>query len=496
MGQSTCPAQSPNPSTPSRITPRSAHLTTITTRLDRLPWSRFHLRLMGVLGIVWLLDAFEVNIIGSVIETVDRIFGASALQGSLVVSVWLVGIMFGAFFFGYLADRFGRRRLFLLTLSLYATCTVIAAASTSFGMFVAFRFLTAIGVGAEYSAVNTAICEFMPARRRGRANAAVMSFWNVGALLSAGVSLLFINILPDNIGWRLAFACGAIAAVLVVWLRRAAPESPRWLLLRGRSDEAETVVREIEEWVACEKGIAVSQLPPVEQTPVALHASQSFAGQIRELVRHYPGRLALGCLLDLSEAFGYYGIFAFLPLVVLPAVRIPANQVPLFFLAGDGGAVVGGLVVVALLDWAGRKLSVPLFYVLAAGTAVLMGPAAATGSGSIVLATFVVANIFATSAWISAYPTFTEFFPTHLRGTGVGLSVAAGRIGAAASGPLLVFVATQTPLGIVGGFALLGALWLVGALAMVPWIVRGVEGKAMPLERMVRGAEFGRFPAA
>ncbi|GAC1454312.1 MAG: MFS transporter [Ktedonobacterales bacterium] len=463
-----------------------AQLTNVTTRLDRLPWGRFHLTVTMALGIVWLLDAFEVNIIGSVIPTIDKVFHASQFQGSLVISVWLIGIMFGALFFGYLADRFGRRKLFMLTLALYASCTLIAALSVSFGMFITFRFLTAIGVGAEYAAVNTAISEFIPAKWRGRTNAGVMSFWNIGAIFSAVISLVFINILPDNVGWRLAFAFGAIAAVLIVWLRRAVPESPRWLVMRGRMTEAERVVGEIEEWVACEKHIAVADLPPAAPAPLAHYAPRSFFSQVGELVRNYPGRLALGCLLDLSEAFGYYGIFAFLPLVVLPAVNISNKQIPLFFIAGDIGALFGGILVVVLLDRVGRKVSVPAFYTMAAITAVLMGPAAATKSGLVVLIAFIVANFFATSAWISAYPTFTEIFPTHLRATGVGMSVAVGRVGAAASAPLLVYVATQTPLGIIGGFVLLALLWLVGAIAMVPWYFTGVEGAARPLEQMVR----------
>lgn len=460
-------------------------LTNVTTRLDRLPWGRFHLTVTMALGVVWLLDAFEVNIIGSVISIIDKVFHVSSFEGSLVISVWLIGIMFGAFFFGYLADRFGRRKLFMLTLALYATCTILAALSPSFLMFIAFRFLTAIGVGAEYSAVNTAISEFIPAKRRGQTNAAVMSFWNIGALLSAVISLVFINILPDNVGWRVAFAFGAIAAVMIVWLRRAVPESPRWLVMRGRVDEAERVVQEIEEWVTCEKHISVDDLPPAAVAELRQYAPQSFFSQIGELIRRYPGRLALGCTLDLSEAFGFYGIFAFMSLTVLPAINIPDKQIPLFYLAGDGGAIVGGLLVVALLDRLGRKVSVPAFYTLAAISAVAVGPAAATHSPLAVLIAFIIANLFATSAWISAYPTFTEIFPTHLRATGVGLSVAVGRIGAAASAPLLVFVATQTPLGIVGGFVLMAAFWLLGAAAMIPWYYRGVEGASTPLEQMV-----------
>jgi MFS family permease len=461
-----------------------ARLTYVTTRLDRLPFARFHLLVAAALGVVWLLDSFEVNIINSVIPTIQNIFKLSDFQASLTITIWLLGIMFGAFFFGYLADRFGRRRLFILTLTLYATCTIISALAVNFGMFIVFRFLTAIGVGAEYSAVNTAISEFIPKNQRGATNAAVMSFWNIGALLSSVVSIVFITILPNTVGWRVAFAFGAIAAVMIVWVRRSVPESPRWLAIRGRADEAETIVSDIEERVAREKGTMVDQLPTAMPAPLAEHAPQSFFSQVGELIRRYPGRLALGCTLDLSEAFGYYGLFAVVDLVVLKAVHIPSGQVPIFNFGGSIGALLGGFIVIGALDHLGRKISVPVFYTLAAVSAIAMGPATASGSATAVIIAFFAANFCATSAWISAYPTFTEIFPTHLRGTGVGLSVAVGRIGAAFGTSLLVFVASNTPAGPAGGFVLLALLWLVGAFAMVPWYYRGVEGKGRSLEQM------------
>ena len=461
-----------------------ARETDVTTRLDRLPWSPFHRYVAIALGIVWLLDAFEVNIIGSVLPTIQRYFNLGSLESSLVVSVWLIGVMFGAFFFGYLSDSFGRRPLFMITLSLYAVSTLIAALSINFPMFLFFRFLTAIAVGAEYSAINTAITEFIPSARRGRVNARVQNFWNIGSILSALVSLVFLNLLPETLGWRLAFAFGAIAAVTIIWVRRLVPESPRWLVSRGRVHEAEQLVRGIEARVTREVGMNIADLPPAASKAIVQNEAQPFWAQVQELLRRYPGRVALGGALDFSEAFGYYGIFAFFPLAIAPAVGISESQVPLFFLAGTIGALFGGFMVVGMIDRLGRKVSVPLFYTLAAITAVLMWPAAATGSQVIVLISFIFANCFAGSAWISAYPTFAEFFPTHLRATGIGLSVAIGRLGGTISAPLLVYVATQTPLGLAGGFTLLAFGWLIGAIAMIPWYFRGVEGAGAALEDM------------
>ncbi|MGH9355433.1 MAG: MFS transporter, partial [Terriglobia bacterium] len=273
-------------------------------RLDRLAWTSFHTRITLALGVGWLLDAFEVNIIGSVLGVLEKLWNVTAMQASALVTVWLIGIMVGALFFGYLADRFGRRKLFILTLLLYATCTVISALSPGYFFFLVFRFLTAIGVGAEYSAINAAIGEIIPARYRGRANAAVMNFWPLGALAAAGLTLYFINLLPPAIGWRIAFGLGAVIAIFTLWARRILPESPRWLLGRGRHQEALAVMHQIE------SGAARFPAPIVAETKRPL--TPGFFAQFAELLRHYPARMALGALLDFAEASGYYGIFAFL----------------------------------------------------------------------------------------------------------------------------------------------------------------------------------------
>jgi MFS family permease len=452
--------------------------TNLTRRLDRLQWRRFHTMVTALLGIGWLLDAFEVNIVGSVLGVIQTVFHLSTNQAAWVVSIWLIGIMIGAFVFGYLADHFGRKQLFLVTLIMYSVCTVLTALSPNYLFLMLFRFLTAIGVGAEYAAVNSAISEFIPPDNRGKVNGLVMNFWPVGAMLAALVNLFFINLLAVDVGWRVGFAMGAIAAVFVLWMRRALPESPRWLLTKGRSQEAEAVVRSIEEQVdqASSNDVPAIEIDGKEALP--------FFRQVFELITLYPGRLLLGCVLDLSEAFGYYGMFAFLTLAVLPAVNIPQTQVPWFYFLGNVGALAGGLSMLSVIDRLGRKITVPAFYLLAAITAVLLAPATATHSGLVVLIAFMVANFFATGAWTSAYPTFSEIFPTHLRSTGIGLSVGVGRIGASTSAPLLIWIA-QGPTGIPGALVTLAILWLIGAIAMIPWCLRGIEGAGTPLENMI-----------
>lgn len=466
--------------------PHTQNPSSMSSRLDRMAWRPIHTRITLALGVGWLLDAFEVNIVGSVLDVLQRIWRLTNLEASAIVSVWLFGLMIGALFFGYLADRYGRKKLFIVTLLLYSIATVISALSPGYGFFLAFRFLTAIGVGAEYSAINAAIGEFIPARYRGRANALVMNFWPVGTIAAAGITLYLINLFPPSIGWRFAFGLGAVIALFALWARRVLPESPRWLLLQGRAAEADAVVD------------SMSSIPfrPNEPDVTGDGAGASpsgrpisgpgFGRQLLGLIREHPGRLALGCALDFTEAAGYYGIFAFLPLIVLPQVGIGERQVPLFFLWGNLGALVGGIVAALGLDGLGRKPTVTGFYALAAAAMLLMGVATLAGSAPGVLWTFIAVNFAATGSWISAYPTFSEIFPTSQRSTGIGASVAFGRIGAALAPPLLVYIAGRS-LG--AAFGVLAGVYILGALAMVPWWILGPEGRGQSLETLAPEAE-------
>lgn len=440
-------------------------------RLDRLHWKPVHTRITLALGIGWLLDSFEVNVIGNVLGLLQKLWRLTSLEASLLVSVWLGGIMLGAVLFGWLTDRFGRRRLFTLTLLFYSACTLLCALSPGYPFFLAFRFLTALGVGAEYSAVNAAIVELIPARYRGRANGLVMNFWPLGAILAAGASFLLLNLLPAWLGWRLAFGLGALLAGFILWARRVLPESPRWLARRGQTDAACSVVARME---AGEErfGDAAGPGPGPAAAPAVL----------RELLTDWRGRLALGAALDFSEAAGYYGLFAFLPLVVLPHVGIGLAQVPRVFLIGNIGALLGGLLAAFLLDHWGRKPTVTGFYTLAAASMLVMGAAMQSGSATGVTVAFAVANFCATGSWVSAYPTFTELFPSHLRATGVGLSVGIGRIGAAIAPPLLVWLAARDSSN--AAFGVLAGFWLLGVVAMLPWCLCGPEGRHRSLEAL------------
>jgi MFS family permease len=278
--------------------------------------------------------------------------------------------------------------------------------------------------------------------------------------------------LASAVSWRYLFLAGGAIALVVLYFRRRIPESPRWLVSRGRFAEAQRIVADLE-------GVTVVGAEPttVESQPSALGVRTALG----ELVRHYRGRLALGMLLDLAEAFGYYGIFALLSVVVLPRVHIAAAQVPFFYIVGNLGALAGGLAMTMFFDRLGRRTTVTACYTLAAAGVGLLAWATATGSAAWVTVAFVVANGFATAAWTSAYPTFTELFPTHLRGAGVGASVAVGRIGAIVGTLALPNIATH--LGPSASYLLVVVCWLLGVAAIaVYWLRGGIEAATKPLE--------------
>lgn len=443
------------------------------TRLDESRWRPIHTRILLALGIGWALDAFEIQIIGSVIQPIAREFGLSkADQTVWVWVVWFVGLMFGALVFGSLADRYGRRRMFVATLLLYSTGAVLTASSWSFGAFLVFRFLTGVGVGGEYSAVSSAIAEFMPARLRGRTNAAVMNFWSVGGIVAGLVGIFFITAVLGNSGWRFALLFGAISALYGLYARRLIPESPRWLASQGRLGEANAVIEQV-------TGI---------RGDVVVYDRRQLDGRLRhqlaELWRDHRSKLLFGMALDFSEAAAYYGIFTFLPVFVLTGgvVNVSSGTVPYYYLIANVGALLGGFLVSHALDRHGRRPTVFFAYLAAAAAVLVLAFAAASHSSGFTLAAFTFAVFCASAAWMSAYPTFSELFPTHLRATAVGACVGFGRIGAIIG--VVALAESASTFGLWTAFLCLAGLWLIGAGAAGIWWLHGVEGRGVPLEAL------------
>ena len=314
--------------------------TTVPARLDALPWSRFHTLVIVALGITWVLDGLEVTLAGAVsgaLKTSPALSLEDAQVG-MSASAYLAGAVLGALAFGWLTDLYGRKRLFFVTLGVYILGTAATALSTDFTTFALFRFITGAGIGGEYSAINSAIQELIPARYRGRTDLGVNgSFWLGAALGAAGASLLLQpGRLPPDVGWRLAFGIGAVLGLAILLLRRYLPESPRWLLLHGRFEEAESVATRIAQHA---RATSIASLPRL--TLRMRERAASFVDLGITLFRRYPRRAVLALVLMTAQAFCYNAIFFTYALVLGRFYAVPAEDVGLYLLPFAAGNFAG-----------------------------------------------------------------------------------------------------------------------------------------------------------
>jgi MFS family permease len=453
----------------------------MSVRLDACAWRPIHTRIVLALGIGWALDSFEIQIVGSVIGPVGQSFHLSAQDQTVWYwTVWFLGLMAGALGFGYLADRVGRRRLFSATLLLYSTAAILTAVSWGWAPFLGFRFLTALGVGGEYSAVTSAMSEFVPARLRGRTGALVMNFWSLGGILAGVVGIVFIGGVLGAQGWRYVFLFGAVSALYGLYVRRVIPESPRWLAARGRTDEANRVIEMV-------SGIAAEHVHYESR-----ELQPRFRESLAELWRSHRSELIYGMALDFSEASAYYGIFSFISVFVLVpgVVNVSSATVPWYFVVANLGALAGGLMVAWALERHGRRRTVLVAYAAAALSTLLLAFSASEHSPALTLAAMTVAVLFASAAWMSAYPTFSELFPTHLRATAVGAIVGVGRIGAIVG--VVALAETASSFGLWSAFLTLSGLWGIGAVAAAIWRLRGREGAGVALEALAHSGALAK----
>src|SRR5580698_9914806 len=335
----------------------SAIQTAIPARLDRLPWSRFHLLLVIALGITWILDGLEVTIVGAMGPVLQdsRTLGLSTPQVGAAATFYVVGAVVGALFWGWLTDRRGRRAVFYATLIAYLVGVLLSACAWNFVSFVAFRALTGFGIGGEYAAVNSAIDELIPAKYRGRIDLIVNgSFW-VGAAAGAGVSLLTLDpaVLPTAFGWRLGFAVGGALGLSILFLRRLVPESPRWLVTHEHAEKAEAAVARMEAEVARLTG---ASLAPVTHT-LTLHPRPTFGlGEIlRSMWRDHCSRSILSLVLMIAQAFLFNAVFATYGLVLTRFYHVADHTVGIYLLPLAASNFVGPLLLSTLFDTVGRR---------------------------------------------------------------------------------------------------------------------------------------------
>lgn len=465
--------------------------TDIPARLDRLPWSRWHWRVAAALGIAWVLDGLEVTLVGSVGAVLERpdTLALTAAEVGWSGSLYIGGAVVGALVFGRLADRLGRKRLFIATLLVYMAATLATAFSPGFFVFALCRFCTGLGIGGEYAAINSAIDELIPARVRGRVNLAINgSFW-FGAALGAGISLLLLDprVLGPHWGWRACFALGAVLAVAIVLIRRHVPESPRWLATHGRVAEAEAVVARIEAEVAAQCGALAPPDPACARMVLVRRAAPSVLEVTRLLVRRYRLRSGVTLALMVSQAFFYNAIFFTYALVLTRFYAVPDARVALYIFPFALGNAAGPLLLGPLFDHAGRRRMIALTYVLsglglaATGWAFRQGWLDARTQALAWSAVFFLASAAASSAYLTA----SEVFPLEMRALAISVFYAVGTGTGGFVAPVLfgMLIESGSRDAVAVGYAI-GAALVVGAGLFA--LRHGVDAERRALEDVAR----------
>ena len=456
----------------------------IPARLDRLPWSRFHWLVVIALGITWVLDGLEVTLAGALGAVLTRpdVLGLSDAQVGASATFYLLGAVIGALGFGYATDRLGRKKLFTVTLLLYLSATAMTALSWNFSSYALFRALTGAGIGGEYSAINSAIDELIPARVRGRVDLIINgSFW-IGAAIGAAASIGLLNtgVLPVSIAWRLAFGIGAVLGVIIIFLRHAIPESPRWLMIHGREIEAEAVIGGIE------KRIMSHTLPP-PRSIIRIHPRTHTP--LREIwqaifIRHRR-RSLLGLALMSSQAFFYNAIFFTYALVLVKFYGLPAEKVGLYLFPFALGNFFGPLLLGHWFDSFGRKQMITITYAI---SGVLLAVSGWLFQQGLLTATtqalcWTVIFFVASAAASSAYLTVSEIFPLEIRGLAIAVFYAAGTFVGGVAAPYIfgLLIQTGSRTALFWGY-LAGALLMIGAA--VTEAIIGVKAERKELEEI------------
>jgi MFS family permease len=460
--------------------------TDVPARLDRLPWARFHWLVVIALGITWMLDGLEVTLAGSVAGVLQQTLHLSPGDVGLANSAYLGGAVCGALLFGWLTDRLGRKRLFSITLLVYLLATAATALSWNLASYAVLRCITGAGIGGEYSAINSAIQELIPARHRGWTDLGINgSFW-LGAIIAAGQAIILLNpawVAPE-LGWRIAFLGGAVIGLCILLLRRYVPESPRWLMIRGQADSAERTVATIEAAIA-RKGHVLE--PVATRARIRGRAATPVRDVLQVLFGLYPRRALLGVSLMAAQAFFYNAIFFTYAMILTVFYRVPAGRVGWYVLPFAVGNVLGPLLLGRLFDTVGRKPMIVLTYALSAALLALTGLLFRDGvlTASTQTLCWSVTFFFASAAASSAYLVVGESFPLEVRALAIAIFYAVGTGLGGVVAPWLFGVLIesgsrgQVLLGYLLGAGLMGTAALMAAAF-------GVRSERLPLEAVAR----------
>ncbi len=461
--------------------------TDIPARLDRLRWNRFHTLVIIALGITWVLDGLEVTLAGAI---------SGALKSSPTLrftntdigyagTAYLLGAVIGALGFGWLTDRWGRKKLFFITLALYLAATAATAFSWNLWSFCLFRFLTGAGIGGEYTAINSTIQEFVPAKYRGRTDLIVNgSFW-IGAALGAGGSVVLLNpaLLDPEYGWRLCFLIGAALGLGILLLRAWVPESPRWLVIHGRKPEGDAIARDIESHASARDAT------PLDTTRLLARTHTPIREVVDALLHVHRTRSLVGLALMSAQAFFYNAVFFTYALVLTDFYGVGTDRIGLYILPFAAGNFLGPVLLGPLFDTVGRKIMISGTYILSglllAASGYLFQQELLSATGQTLA--WMVVFFFASAAASSAYLTVGETFPLEVRALAIAVFYAVGTLIGGAAGPILfgALVDTGSRTSVFMGYLFGSALMIAAGIVQAIWGVasegRSLEDIAKPL---------------
>ena len=458
----------------------------VPARLDRLPWSRFHWMVIIGLGTVWILDGLEVTIVGSIGDRLTEKGSGIVMDASQIgtaAAFYVGGACLGALFFGQLTDRLGRKKLFLVTLGVYIIATIATAFSWTAWYFYLCRFFTGAGIGGEYAAINSAIDELIPARVRGRVDLIINGSYWVGAAAGAfaAVALLDTSLFAMDVGWRLAFGMGAILGVTILIVRRHVPESPRWLFIHGREEEAEEIVANIEHDVEEETGQELSE--PDRTLRVHQRERIPFREIAGTAFRKYPRRTILGLSLFVGQAFLYNAFTFDLGTLLGEFFEVGSSTIPIYIAIFAASNFMGPLLLGRFFDTLGRKPMVTGTYLISAILTAILGVLLLGGGLTTwsFMAFIIAIFFFASAGASSAYLTVSEIFPMETRALSIAFFYAVGTAAGGIVGPILFghLIASGSENQVAIGFFIGAVVMSVGALAE---FLFGVKAEQKQLE--------------
>ena len=470
--------------------PQQPIRSTIPARLDRLRWTPFHTRLVIGLGAAWVLDGLSVTIASSVTSKLTQAdtLNLTTTQAASIGTVYLVGEVIGALVFGRLSDQLGRRKLFTWTLAIYLAGTALTACTAKGPGWIIYLYATRIiagtGIGGEYSAINSAIDEMMPARYRGRTDVWINGTYWLGAILGTLASFLLLNSIRTNEGWRVAFLVGPALAVVILFVRRNLPESPRWLITHGHVQEAEEQMRKIEE-MAVRDGQRLDPVPEDAAITIVPERRFGYLTLLRVAFRRYPQRSILGATLMITQSFLYNAIFFTYALVLTKFYHVTNDAVPVYGLAFAVGNLAGPLLLGHLFDTLGRKKMIAGTYLLSG--AMLAASAWLFDAGVLHAAAqtfiWIVIFFFASAGASAGYLTVSEIFPIEIRAEALAVFFAiaqvVGAVGPAFYGALIGNGLNRT--GLTIGYLVGGGIMILGGIVEV---FLGIDAEGKPLEEI------------